>query len=253
MRVLQRAVATAVASLAFATAGVVAAAPASATPEDGKGCVGTPAIPASYVCVISLTPEVLVPELTTTTVPVTVPSVCYFLDCTQPTTVNVPVPGVTPRSGVVAVLWYQGTYYPIGVGTIDDVWKVLVDTLDFVNGVVRNLDEGTVTPLAEYAVAQANYYRDVVEQEAGAAVQQVLDIVRGLPTLDEIVDAITRYLQEQVYPIVQSLYDWARETVDQAADEARERLAQLVEDVEYCLRVCFSTDGIDDPRKYIST
>lgn len=242
MRVLPRAVATAVASLAFATVGVVAAAPASATPEDGKGCVGTPAIPASYVCVISVTPETVVPELTTTTVPVTVPSVCYFLDCTQPTTVNVPVPGVTPRSGVVAVLWYQGTYYPIGVGTID-VWKVLADTLDFVNGVVKNL-EGTVTPLAEYAVAQANYYRDVVEQEAGAAVQQVLDIVRGLPTLDEIVDAITRYLEEQVYPIVQALYDWARETVDQAVYEARERLAQLIEDVENCLRVCFATDEI---------
>lgn len=109
---------------ALAAAAAIAsgfAAPAVASPQDGEGCVGFPAVPATYVCVISVTPGGAVPTTSTTSIPVTVPRFCYAVDCVGPTTVNVPVPGVTPGSGVVATLWYGGTYYPIGVGTVPGV------------------------------------------------------------------------------------------------------------------------------------
>ena len=116
VRMVRRLAATAVASIAFAAAAIAVATPAAASPEDGEGCAGTPAIPASYVCVISITPENIVPSTTITTVPVDVPRLCYVAGCVPAQTVNVPVPQVEPKSGTVAVLWYQGQYYPIPVG-----------------------------------------------------------------------------------------------------------------------------------------
>lgn len=115
MRVLRRALAVTAAAL---TMTALAVSPASAGPEDGEGCAGFPSIPATYVCVIAVTPTAVVPTTTTTSIPVTVPEFCYVLDCIGPTTVNVPVPGVQPGSGVIAVIWYDGQYIPIAVGQV---------------------------------------------------------------------------------------------------------------------------------------
>ncbi|HVF06719.1 MAG TPA: hypothetical protein VNA20_17925 [Frankiaceae bacterium] len=157
MRSFHRAVATAVAGLAFTAAGIAGAGSALATPEDGKGCVGTPAVPASYVCVISLTPENALPTTASTNVPVTVPPLCYLLDCTDETVVNVPVPGVTPTSGVVAVLWYQGQYIPISAGTgwatervtetVDLAVATALGTVATVQGVLDGLPTADVLEL----------------------------------------------------------------------------------------------------------
>lgn len=116
-------------ALAAVAGNLLTAVPAHADPSDGKGCVGTPAVPASYVCVVSLTPAAALPQTSTTNIPVTVPPICYFLDCTPETTVNVPVPGVAPGSGVVAVLWYQGQTYPIATGTAGTALQQVVDVV----------------------------------------------------------------------------------------------------------------------------
>lgn len=127
---LKKFLTTAVATAAFA--GLMAT-PATAGPDDGKGCVGFPSLPDTYVCVISVTPGAAVPTTTTSTIPVTVPRFCYVADCVGPTTVSVPVPGVQPGSGVVAQLWYKGQYIPIAVGTVpttpslnDVVWAPIL-------------------------------------------------------------------------------------------------------------------------------
>lgn len=241
MRVLQRVLATTVATLALAAAGATVAVPANASPEDGKGCVGSPSIPASYVCVISVTPENVVPTTSTTIVPVTVPSVCYFLDCTAPTTVDVPVPNVSPRSGVVAVLWYQGVYYPIAVGTIDAM-DLVADTIDLATGVAYTA-LGLAIDLANLAIG-------IVEREAAEAIQTVEDIVNGLPTLQEILDAISRYIEEQVQPVVDEWTEVIRELIRQIREwdptqepvvqELLERVRQVVEAIQECLRVCIA-------------
>ena len=153
MSPFHRAIATVVGSLAFTAAGIAGAGSALATPEDGEGCIGTPDVASSYICVISLTPEAALPNTTTTTVPVTVPSVCYFVGCTAKTTVDVPVPGVAPSDGVVAVLWYQGQYIPISVGT------------------------GAATELLNDAV-------DLAVDMAFGAIATVQDVVEGLPTTE---------------------------------------------------------------------
>lgn len=121
MRSMKRVLATAVATAAMAAGAVAFAAPAAASPEDGEGCVGFPAIPAAYVCVISVTPTGVVPTTTTTNLPVTIPEFCYAIDCLGPTTVNVPVPGLQPGSGVIATIWYNGVYYPVAIGTIPGI------------------------------------------------------------------------------------------------------------------------------------
>lgn len=121
----------AVAVAAFTTG---LATPASAGPADGEGCAGFPSLPDTYVCVISVTPQNAVPTTTTSLIPVTVPRFCYVAGCTGPTTVNVPVPGVQPGSGVVATLWYKGQYIPIAAGQVPGV-PPLTDTnalMDFV-------------------------------------------------------------------------------------------------------------------------
>lgn len=230
MRVLQRVLATTVATLALAAAGATVAVPANASPEDGKGCVGSPSIPASYVCVISVTPENVTPGVTTTMVPVTVPSVCYFLDCTAATTVDVPVPNVTPRSGVVAVLWYQGVYYPIAVGTVDAM-KLLADTIDLATGVAY-------TALG------------IVQREADAAIATVQGIVDGLPSVGEILDAIARYIEEQIQPIVDEWTGYVRDLIRQLQEwdptqeplvqQLLDRVRQVIDGIEECLRACIA-------------
>jgi hypothetical protein len=138
MRVLDRALATTVAGLALTAGAVVVAGPAAAT---GEGCVGLPSVPAAYVCVVALSPENAVPAVTSTNVPVTVPEVCYYVSCTGPKTVQVPVPGATPNSGYLAVLRYQGVDYPVGVGTAGGAYQAILDAgqtvVELADGVVR--------------------------------------------------------------------------------------------------------------------
>lgn len=229
IRSFQRAVATTVAGLAFAAAGISVAGSAAASPEDGKGCVGTPGLPASYVCVISTTPENVVPGTSVTNVPVTVPKLCYFLDCTEAKTVLVPVPGVTPRTGVVAVLWYQGQYIPVNVGTgeatallfsaIDLATRTATGAVGTANdtvayaatlangavgtaiGLATSIVDGAVT----YALGQANYYRDYVN-----------DVIGGLPTVQEIRDAVVQFVRDvvndpQVQQVIQAVQDCVRD------------------------------------------
>lgn len=163
MRLVTRALAVTAAALPLAALMVT---PASASPEDGKGCAGLPAIPQSYVCVISATPENAVPTTTTTNVPVPVPRVCYVADCFGPTTVNVPVPGVQPGTNAVAVIWYQGVYYPIAVGQ--------VPSLALVQPYVTLLT-GTVNGAVTTATALANNTVAIVVDAAGDAYVAVLN------------------------------------------------------------------------------
>lgn len=254
MRLFHRVLATTVASLALASAGVMVAAPASATPEDGKGCVGTPAVPASYICVISATPENVVPSVTTVNVPVSVPSICYFLDCTKPQTVNVPVPNVTPKSGVVAVLWYQGVYYPIGVGTVDEVTRLVWNTIDLAKGVAYTA-LGIAAQLADYGVQQVNHYVGVVGGIVEEAYYDVERIVNDLPTVDELVAAIVRYVQEEVYPTVRELQYRIREIRENLEYELAvllERVDRLVQDLKDCIRYeCFAVLELPDVKELI--
>lgn len=135
-------------SLAALTATVALSAltvsPAVADPDDGEGCVGVPTIQAAYVCVISATPENALPSLTTSSIPVPVPPVCYFLDCTEPTTVQVPVPGASQGSGTVIVLWHNGVYYPIAL-TSGGVVTTLLDTVDLAVGVAETYAAAVVS------------------------------------------------------------------------------------------------------------
>lgn len=153
MRLAIRALAATAATLALSTVAVTLAAPASATPEDGKGCAGLPAVPQSYVCVISATPGNAVPTTTTTTIPVAVPRICYVADCTGPTTVGVPVPGVQPGTSAVAVLWYQGVTYPIAVGQVPSL-ELVQPYVTLVTGTV-NTALTTATSLANSTVTTA--------------------------------------------------------------------------------------------------
>lgn len=178
---------------------LVVTTPASATPEDGKGCAGLPAIPQSYVCVISATPENAVPGTSTGSVGVPVPRICYVADCVGPTTVNVPVPGVQPGTGAVAVLWYQGVYYPIAVGQIPSL-QLLQPYVTLVTGLAGSA-VSTATGLAGTAVTLAF---DLAE-DAGTAAEQwvafaldtaepwvgaVVDLVNDPPTTSEIRDLV---------------------------------------------------------------
>lgn len=173
--------------------------PASATPEDGKGCAGLPAIPQSYVCVISATPENAVPGTSTGSVGVPVPRVCYVADCVGPTTVNVPVPGVQPGTGAVAVLWYQGVYYPIAVGSVPSL-ALLQPYVTLVTGVAGTA-VSTATGLAGTAVTIAfDLVGDagvIAGQWVGFALDTAepwvtfaLDLVNDPPTTTELRDLV---------------------------------------------------------------
>jgi hypothetical protein len=157
MRSLTRLLATTVAGLAVAAGTVVAATPAQAT---GEGCVGVPSVPAAYVCVVSLTPTNAVPTVTSTPYTVTVPSVCYYLGCTGDKPVTVPIPGVAEGSGQIALLYYNGVYYPIAVSsggvvaTVGTVVQLVGDTAaNAVYKACNTVNNVTYKYLHEYLLA----------------------------------------------------------------------------------------------------
>lgn len=156
------------------TAGTIAVAgPAVASPEDGKGCVGTPTLPAAYVCLISANPANALPTVTSTPVQVPVPEICYFLDCTDPTSVPVPVPSAGLNNGDIAVVWYRGVYYPIGIAVAGQVVAIANSAIQLavttVNGAVATVN-GTVN----------------------GTVATVNGIVRGLPSSTEVLQTVSR-------------------------------------------------------------
>lgn len=167
---------------------IAAATPAHATPEDGKGCAGTPALPQAYVCVISATPQNALPTTTTTNLAVPVPRVCYVADCVGPTTVNVPVPGVQLGTGAVAVLWYQGVYYPIAVG-VGPTLTLLAPYVSLLTGVA-----GTAVGIALDAVNDAGPTADAWVTFASNTAQPWIDLANDLandpPTTNEIRDYV---------------------------------------------------------------
>lgn len=186
------------------TAGTIAVAgPAAASPEDGQGCVGTPAVPASYVCVISVTPGNALPTTTTSYVPVNVPPVCYFLDCTDASTVNVPIPGATLNNGAVVVLWYQGVSYPIGLGLGGTVMPIVQGAI---NLVVREAGE---------AVETVNRTVDNLGDTAQPWIDYVVDAYQNLPTTGELINDVNRRIDDLVYDLQPYL-----ETVGQAYQDA---------------------------------
>lgn len=207
--------------------------PASATPEDGKGCAGLPAIPQSYVCVISATPENAVPGTSTGSVGVPVPRVCYVADCVGPTTVNVPVPGVQPGTAAVAVLWYQGVYYPIAVGSVPSLTLLQ----PYVTLVTDLANDGLSTAIG-LAFAGVTIATNLVD-DTGAAldgwvafaldtadpwVTYVLGLVNDPPSTSEIRNLVIENT------IGYDMYDAIRDFVNDCRD-----------DVNYCLGI--QTDG----------
>jgi hypothetical protein len=197
------------------TAATIAVGPAAASPEDGQGCVGTPTIPAAYVCVISLTPTNAVPTVTTSYVPVGVPSICYFLDCTDPTTVNVPIPGATVNNGDVAVLWYGGQYYPIGVGAA-----------------------GVIVPIVQSAI-------NLALQTAGGVVTTVNDIVNDLPTTGQILSEL-RSLYQPYVDMINDIVDGAPTPAELVDEIVSNRYVQTV--IEVVQRIL--DDGPCEPFEY---
>jgi hypothetical protein len=180
MRFTRRALAATAATLAL-TAGTFAGS-ASATPEDGKGCVGLPSNHAVYVCVISITPTNALPTNTSTPLDIPVPEVCYFLECTDATKVTVPVPGVTEGSGQVATLWHNDHYYPIAVGSAG-VLDLVVDAVDLALGTYQSAYD---TVWREYGDAI-----DLANEEYDYVVSQVNDLNPGY-TLYSYYRTVTR-------------------------------------------------------------
>jgi hypothetical protein len=157
---------------ALVAGGLALAGSAAADPTDGEGCAGVPSIPAAYVCVIEVTPGGVVPSTSTTSFPVDLPRVCYVAGCTDPAPVNVPVPGASAGNGHVAVLYYNGQYTPVAVGT----------------GELVNIG-GTVLDLAGSAVGIAL-----------AEADDAIDVVQGLPTPDELEQAVVDLVVDKLAP-----------------------------------------------------
>lgn len=192
MRSFRRVLSTSVTALAFTAAGLATAAPAAADP--GEGCVGLPELPAAFVCVVELNPGALVPSVTTTPVPVRVPPVCYLAGCTAPTTVNVPVPNATPGSGNVAVLFYNGTYYPIGAG-LDVVWALVEDIQLLADDVVREVDQ-TLNDLPDVFAILRALQEDVVDPIVAEQLAEIERLMRGIDRLvGQLPGAIETLLQ----------------------------------------------------------
>jgi hypothetical protein len=138
MRSIRRALAATAAGLAVAAGSIAVAGPAAAA---DPGCVGLPSVPAAYVCVVELNPTNALPVVGTPTIPVTVPAVCYYLSCTDPKVVNVPVPTISENGGYVAVIAYKGQVYYIGTGT-GPVLTMVTDTVNLVVDTVNNTLNG---------------------------------------------------------------------------------------------------------------
>lgn len=276
MRVFHRALATALAGLAL-TAGL---APVSATPEDGEGCAGSPSYPDTYVCVISVTPENVVPTTTVGSVDVTVPKLCYVAGCVEEKTVEVPVPGVTPKTGIVATLWYKGAYIPIAVGTADAL-TLVYDTVDLANevgddalgtvayaadlangvaatavGIVDNAADNAVED-AQQRLEDAQQDADVLIQNAGEAVQEYRDQVYA--TRDQVYEIRDNLVYDVQQTVDETVYDVERivnnlPTADELVQIVVDRVNRTLEDPRVqnaidlvlalaCLKpACFSID-----------
>jgi len=111
-----------------------------------------------------------VPSTSTSGIPVDLPRICYVAGCTDPAPVTVPVPGASAGNGHVAVLYYNGQYVPVAVGTSD---------LITIGSTVLNLAGSAVG----IALAEAN---------------DVIDVVQGLPTLDEIAQAVLNVVGDEL-------------------------------------------------------
>jgi hypothetical protein len=108
MRTFLKAASTVALTLAtVVTTGAVGTAAAHA---DDPRCVGFPSIPATYLCVVSVTPENALPS-TAAGPTVIVPAFCYVIGC-QPDT-PVPTTTVVPSDQPVLVFTYNGQTYEI--------------------------------------------------------------------------------------------------------------------------------------------
>lgn len=197
----RRVLATTAATLTLCGLAAIPALPAHASPEDGEGCIGLPDVPAAFVCVISVTPTAVAPTVTTSSIPVTVPRFCYLAGCTSPTTVNVPVPGVTPSTGNVAVIWYRGTNYPIGYGTGAVVQPI-------VDGVVAQgaALAGTATALAGTVVTYVRTTADNVTQFAVTTAGNAVTTVNGaVATANGLVATVTQIVLAQVQAVIDTV------------------------------------------------
>jgi hypothetical protein len=107
MRLAAATTATAIMTCGLASVGVGVA------NAESENCIGLPSIPPAFVCVVSLTPENAIPSIGTSGgTDVTVPAVCYYLDCTEPTTTTVPTPTIS-GGGSIAVISYNGSTYTV--------------------------------------------------------------------------------------------------------------------------------------------
>lgn len=197
-----RFLATVAAAAAFTAGGVIAAVPAHAGP--GEGCAGLPEMPTAYVCIVSLTPEQGLPGVSTSSIPVRVPPVCYVAGCTQATTVNVPVPGTTEPEGNIAVLSYQGTYYPIGIG-LDVIWP-LVEDVQILAGNVVGIVTGAIDDLP--------------------STEEILLAIRD--TVDPTVSDVQQQLGE-----LQGQIDYYEQQIREALPIIAERVKELIPDREF--------------------
>lgn len=215
MRPSTRAAATALTALVITAGGLVAAVPAAADP--GEGCAGLPEMPAAYVCVVRLRPSEGLPGVEPSPLPVRVPPVCYVAGCTQPTVVNVPVPTTTEPEGYVAVLSYQGTEYPIGIG-LDAIWP-LVEEVQVLAGNAVGLVTGAVDDLpsaGEILLAVHDIVDPIVAdqtEEVEQRIEQVNNVIERLPEIletlrDRINDLIReRPVEIELAEIVQTVRD----------------------------------------------
>jgi hypothetical protein len=143
------------AAVTATVAGALAIGSASAAHADPQNCVGLPSVPEAFVCVVSVTPANAIPTVGGTggTV-VTVPSVCYFVACTDPTTVTVPTPTLSGGTGPVAVVYYNGSTYVVA-GPLD--FAAIMALIDEVRTTASALPSQVValaTPVVQSLVAQ---------------------------------------------------------------------------------------------------
>jgi hypothetical protein len=213
MRTLNRVLATTVAGLALTTGAVVTAGPAAAA---GEGCIGLPSVPAAFVCVVSLTPANAVPTVTSTNIPVTVPEVCYYVACSGPTTVQVPLPGATPNSGYVAVIRHNNVDYPIGLGSVGSAYQAVL-------GIGQQ-----ALVLANAGVALVIDTYGTVSQIANEWVQYVQDNVPPVPTVSQIRNTVYGIRDTYITPVTDPWVAYAVATVNDTINNS-----PTVDDVVY--------------------
>lgn len=110
-KILTSFVLTAVASAVLGVAGTT---PASA--EDNQNCIGFPSIPETFVCVTTLAPNNALP-VPGPTEPLTIPEICYLIDCREEETLQIPT--YQPNPNPVVVITYNGDTYTIPGDVVD--------------------------------------------------------------------------------------------------------------------------------------